>query len=99
MNEKGIKLAVTGFAAIGTYYLGTSVYTALKGIMKYMVLPRRNLNARYGGGWALVTGSSDGIGKQYCNQLAQSGFNIILMARDEAKTDAVAKELRDTYKV
>lgn len=92
-------MAVSGFAAIGTYYLGASIYTALKGFMKYMVLPRRNLQARYGGGWALVTGSSNGKGKQYCHQLASSGFNIILMARDMDKTNAVAKELRDTYKV
>ena len=63
MNQRGLKVAVTGFAAIGTYYLGTHIYTIMKGFMKYCVLPRRNLVARYGGGWALVTGSSDGIGK------------------------------------
>ena len=47
-----------------------------------MVLPRRNLKSRYGGGWALVTGASDGIGKEYSMELAKSGFNIVLMARD-----------------
>jgi 17beta-estradiol 17-dehydrogenase / very-long-chain 3-oxoacyl-CoA reductase len=59
-----------------------SVYAVLKGFTKYMILPRRNLKSRYGGGWALVTGASDGIGKEYSMQLAKSGFNIILMARN-----------------
>ena len=65
--------------------------------MKYMVMPRHDLSARYGGGWALVTGASDGIGKQYCFELAKSGFNIILMARNKDKTTAVAQEITEKY--
>jgi len=52
-----------------------------------------NLSARYGGGWALVTGASDGIGKAYCHELAKSGFSIILMARSKDKLDEVAAEI------
>lgn len=90
---------MTSFAALGAYYIGVNVYSALKGFMKYMVLPRANLKARYGGGWALVTGASDGLGKQYSLELARSGFNIVLMARDQTKIDVVAKEIKDTYGV
>lgn len=82
LTQQGTKLAVTSFAALGAYYIGVNTYAVLKGFMKYMVLPRANLKARYGGGWALVTGASDGLGKQYSMELARSGFNIILMARD-----------------
>ena len=32
-------------------------------------------------------------------ELARSGFNIILMARDNAKLDGVATEIRETYGV
>jgi len=46
-----------------------------------------------------VTGASDGIGKEYARSLAQSGFNIVLMARDKTKLDAVAKGIRDDFKV
>ena len=63
MSKRGNKIAVTSFAAIGAYYLGVNIYSALRGLMKYMVMPRHDLSARYGGGWALVTGASDGIGK------------------------------------
>ena len=44
---------------------------------------RRNLNQRYGGKgtWAVVTGASDGIGAEFCRQLAEDGFNICLISR------------------
>ena len=51
-------------------------------LMKYFVLPRKDLGARYGkGSWAMVTGASDGLGKQYCHELASEGLNIVLMGR------------------
>ena len=99
LSEGGARLAFTAFATIGTYYACQHVYTLLRGFTKYCLLPRRNLKQRYGGGWALVTGASDGLGKQYCFELARSGFDIVLMARNKEKLEAVAKEIRDTYSV
>ena len=46
-----------------------------------------------------MTGASDGIGKAYCMELAKSGFNIVLMARNHDKLEAVAKEIRNVYKM
>jgi len=47
-----------------------------------MLRRRRNFAKRYGkNSWALVTGSSDGIGKAIALSLAKQGFNIILSAR------------------
>ena len=43
----------------------------------------------YGPGWAVVTGASDGIGAAFCEQLAQSGFNIVLISRTKSKLEAV----------
>ena len=34
------------------------------------------------GSWAVVTGASDGIGKEFALQLAKHGFNIYLIARN-----------------
>lgn len=41
----------------------------------------------------VVTGATDGIGKSYAKQLAQQGFNIILISRTQAKLETVAKEI------
>ena len=50
---------------------------------------------RYGkNSWVLVTGASDGIGKEFCNQLAKIGFNICLQGRNKEKLEKVADEIR-----
>lgn len=53
---------------------------------------RPSLKERYGN-WAAVTGSSDGIGKEYAKELARQGINVVLIARNEAKLKAVADEI------
>lgn len=44
-------------------------------------------------GVALITGSSSGIGKEFARQLANQGFNLILVARREQKLKEIAKDL------
>lgn len=41
----------------------------------------------------VVTGSTDGIGKEYAKQLALRGINIVLIARNESKLIQVAREI------
>ncbi len=55
---------------------------------------RKNLKARYGGGWVLVTGASDGLGKCYSEEFAKMGFNIVLVGRNLEKLNQVGKQLR-----
>lgn len=44
----------------------------------------RNLITKYGtNSWAVVTGGSDGIGKEFCIELAKLGFNIVIVARNQ----------------
>jgi short-subunit dehydrogenase len=44
---------------------------------------------RYGrGSWAFVTGSTDGIGFGFADQLAARGFNVIICARNPTKLAA-----------
>jgi 17beta-estradiol 17-dehydrogenase / very-long-chain 3-oxoacyl-CoA reductase len=42
---------------------------------------------------AVVTGSTDGIGKGYALELARRGMNIVLVSRTESKLKAVQKEI------
>ncbi len=49
--------------------------------------------------WALVTGATAGIGESFTRMLASKGFNIALVARDEARLHQRAAALREKYGV
>jgi len=48
---------------------------------------------------ALITGASAGLGKEFARQLAAQGYNIVLVARDPAKLEATAAELKAAHAV
>ena len=51
------------------------------------------------GPWALVTGASSGIGKEFAQQIAASGINIVLVARREDLLKEVGVEFSKGYGV
>src|SRR5260370_21507682 len=51
------------------------------------------------GPWALVTGASSGIGKEFARQIAASGINIVLVARREGLLKEVGVEFSKRYGV
>lgn len=48
------------------------------------------------GEWAVVTGASQGIGKEYAFQLAQQGMNVVIISRSRADLDLVAKGISES---
>jgi len=46
-----------------------------------------------------VTGCTDGIGKEFALQLAQKGFNLVLVSRTRAKLDALAEQIKTDFGV
>lgn len=51
------------------------------------------------GEWAVVTGSTDGIGKSYAEELAKRGMKIVLISRSQEKLNQVSSEIREKFKV
>jgi short-subunit dehydrogenase len=43
----------------------------------------------------VVTGASDGIGAEFAVQLADAGFNIVLVARSYEKLSEIASRIAD----
>lgn len=72
-------------------------------LLDCFILPGTNLS-KYGAkkgstAWAVVTGASDGIGKEYAFQLAKKGFNIGLVSRTASKLEALQQEIEQKYQV
>ncbi|WP_037068420.1 SDR family NAD(P)-dependent oxidoreductase [Pseudonocardia acaciae] len=51
------------------------------------------------GPWAVVTGASSGIGREFARQLAASGVHVVLIARRESLLREVGHELTARYGV
>src|SRR5271167_1586464 len=51
------------------------------------------------GPWALVTGASSGIGKEFAWQIAASGINVVLVARREGLLKEAGVEFSKRYGV
>lgn len=58
----------------------------------------KNLKKKYGG-WALVTGASSGIGKEFVRELASQGFNMALVARSEEALKQLSQEITSKHAV
>ena len=50
-------------------------------------------------GVALVTGASSGLGLAFATELARRGHDLVLVARDQGRLEALAAELRREYAV
>jgi hypothetical protein len=58
---------------------------------------KNQLNLKNYGPWAIITGSSSGIGKEFAEQLANMKFNLVLVARRKELLEEIGKYLSDQY--
>src|SRR4051794_16802769 len=67
---------------------------------KGMAVTRKQLRLRENyGPWAVVTGASDGIGREFATCLAAAGINLIVAARRQRVLSHVANDLVRSYGV
>lgn len=89
--------------SIGALYLLFFTFKLVYVFLDVFVLSGIPLT-KYGGGrsssnsrpkaWAVVTGATDGIGREFALQLARAGFSIVLASRSADKLAKVASEIK-----
>jgi len=84
-------------AFVGTFYVLSFIIKFLSGVWKHLLRPSRNLKQRYASrnkdAWAVITGSAQGIGKQYGIELAKIGFNIVMIDKDAKEMEKTKQEI------
>ena len=60
---------------------------------------KSKLDKKRFGPWALVTGASSGIGREFARQIAAAGINVVLVARRERLLEDVGRSLAKDFGV
>jgi NAD(P)-dependent dehydrogenase (short-subunit alcohol dehydrogenase family) len=68
-------------------------------VINHYLMPGANLLKRYGKCYVLITGGSQGLGKDYALAMAKRGFNLILLARGMDALQNTKEEILKHYPV
>jgi 17beta-estradiol 17-dehydrogenase / very-long-chain 3-oxoacyl-CoA reductase len=100
--EQHTALSLT-LSTIGALTLATIFYQIVSFLLSTFIVSGHSLEKfkdkkSADGTWAVITGASDGLGRQYALQLADKGFNVLLISRTKSKLDALAEEISNKAK-
>ena len=72
---------------MGVLQISTWLFKFISFAYRHTLKGHKNFKNLYnqGDSWAVISGGSDGIGEQFCRDLAAKGFNICIIARNEQK--------------
>ncbi|KAG5520727.1 hypothetical protein RHGRI_033340 [Rhododendron griersonianum] len=86
-------LILIAIATLGFISLCNHLAKFLTWVWVMFLRPPKNLK-QYGS-WALITGSTDGIGKALALELASKGLGLILVGRDPLKLKATCQQIQE----
>ena len=92
-------------ACLGLFYAGKTAAGWLGDMYagwRAYVLPRLCRSEHFGerfGEWAVVTGCTGGIGREYALGLAKKGMSMVLVSRSKEKLEELENEILKLYKV
>jgi len=72
--------------------------SGMRTILFWAGVAMENFRRQYGP-WAIVAGASDGVGAAFVEALAQSGINVVLVARRETMIQALAEAVASRHGV
>jgi len=92
---------------LGTFAVSCHSFNSLKALMptpKHTIRTSKKNTRQSGNTWkpnktALITGASSGIGYDMSSVLAGNGYNVVLVARNKEKLEALANQAREMFGV
>ncbi|XP_054630706.1 17-beta-hydroxysteroid dehydrogenase type 3 isoform X2 [Dunckerocampus dactyliophorus] len=91
-----LELFFTSLGGAVVVYYGVKLLLVTRMLYPKMWFPLPKSFFSSMGEWAVVTGASEGIGREYAFALAEQGMNVVIMSRTKVTLDHVAKEIGNT---
>ncbi|PKI77077.1 hypothetical protein CRG98_002580 [Punica granatum] len=84
-----------GVSALGFISLCHHLFAFLKWLYKMFI--RKPKDLRDYGSWAMITGSTNGIGRALAFELASKGLNLVCVGRNPTKLESTAAEIHHKF--
>ncbi|KAL8735203.1 MAG: hypothetical protein Q9166_001079 [cf. Caloplaca sp. 2 TL-2023] len=96
-GEKITAFILLASTASGFLFLASKIYNLIRLLLSLFVLPGKSLRT-FGSpsSYAIITGASDGLGKEFALQLSRTPFNLLLISRTSSKLDTLASSIRSS---
>ncbi|KAI4171104.1 MAG: hypothetical protein LQ343_004516 [Gyalolechia ehrenbergii] len=95
LGEKAIIFFLLTSTLAGSLFLASKFFSFIRLILSLFILPGKPLRT-FGppSSWAIITGASDGLGKEFALHLSRTPFNLLLISRTQSKLDSLAQQIR-----